>query len=334
MVTLKQISEICGISVSTASKAINGQPDVSPETAERIRQVAHDLGYHPNAAARFLKTNRSYNIGVLFADRINHEYFADVLDSIRDTAMDFGYDITFICNRIGNAKISFYRHAACRNCDGVVIAQARFEDPYIAELATSDMPIVVLDHVFSGRVSVMSENLQSMVEIMRYVVGMGHRKIAFIHGEERGFVTQERIAGFYKGCMELGIRTPEEYIIKGKYHQPKESGLATRTLLSLPSPPTCILYPDDYSYLGGLSEIEKHGLSVPKDVSAVGYDGIHLSTLLRPKLTTYRQNAEKIGKEAVIKLIEQIEQPGKNQDEHIIIKGTLQMGDTVKRVDE
>lgn len=332
MITLKQLSKICGISVSTVSKAINGQPDVNPETAERIRQVARDLGYHPNAAARSLKTNRSYNIGVLFADHINHEYFTNVLDSIRDTAMEFGYDITFLCNRIENSKISFYRHAAYRNCDGVIIAQARFEDPHIVELAASNLPIVVLDHVFPGRIAIMSENVGSMVEIIRYVVGMGHRKIAFIHGEERGFVTQERIAGFYKGCMEMGIRTPEEYIVKGKYHQPKESGLATRMLLSLPSPPTCILYPDDYSYLGGLSEIEKHGLSVPEDVSAVGYDGIHLSTLLRPKLTTYRQDAEKIGKEAVMRLIDQIEQPGKSQDEHIIIKGELQVGDTVKRI--
>lgn len=334
MVTLKQLSKICGISVSTVSKALNGQPDVKPETAERIRQVAHDLGYYPNAAARSLKTNRSYNIGVLFADHINHEYFANVLDSIRETAMDFGYDITFLCNRIGNSKTSFYNHATYRNCDGIVIAQARFENPGIVELAASNLPIVVLDHVFPGRISIMSENVQSMVDIIRYVVGMGHRKIAFIHGEERGFVTQERIAGFYKGCMEMGIRTPEEYIVKGKYHQPKESGLATRAFLSLPSPPTCILYPDDYSYLGGLSEIEKHGLSVPKDISAVGYDGIYLSTLLRPKLTTYRQDAENIGKEAVIKLIEQIEQPGKNQDEQIIIKGALQVGDTVKRIDE
>ncbi len=334
MVTLKQLSQICDISVSTVSKAMNGQPDVNPDTAERIRQVARDLGYHPNAAARSLKTNRSYNIGVLFADRINHEYFANVLDSIRDTATDFGYDIMFISNRIGNSEISFYRHATYRNCDGVIITEARFEDPYIVELAASDLPIVVLDHVFPGRVSIMSENVESMVEIMSYVVSKGHRKIAFIHGQESGFTTQKRIAGFYKGCMELGIRTPEEYIVKGKYHDPDESALATGKLLSLPSPPTCILYPDDYSYLGGLSEIEKRGLSVPDDISAVGYDGIHLSTLLRPKLATYRQDAEIIGKEAVKKLIEQIEQPGKFQDKQIIIKGALQPGNSVKQLDK
>lgn len=333
MVTLKQISKICGVSVSTVSKAMNGQPDVNMDTAERIRQVARDLGYHPNAAARSLKTNRSYNIGVLFADHINHEYFALVLDSIRDAAMDFGYDISFICNRIGDLKISFYRHAVYRNCDGIVIAQARFEDPDVVELATSDMPIVVLDHIFPKRVSIMSENIQSMVEILSYVVSQGHRKIAFIHGQDDSIVTQKRIAGFYKGCMELGIRTSEEYLAKAKYHSPEESGLATRKLLSLADPPTCILYPDDYSYLGGLSEIEKHGLSIPEDISAVGYDGIYLSRFLRPKLTTYRQDVKTIGKLAVEKLIEQIEQPDELIDEHIIVKGELQLGNSIKPVD-
>ncbi|MFA5675960.1 MAG: LacI family DNA-binding transcriptional regulator [Christensenellales bacterium] len=332
MITLKQLSEICGVSVSTASKAMNGQPDVNTDTAKRIKQIARDLGYYPNAAARSLKTNRSYNLGVLFADRINHEYFALILDSIREAAKDSGYDITFICNRIGSSEISFYHYAVYRNCDGVIIAQARYEQTGVVELATSDLPIVVLDHVFPGRVSIMSENVQSMVEIMWYAAGMGHRKIAFIHGEERSTVTQKRISGFYKGCMELGIRAPEEYVIEAKYHSPKESGLATRRLLSLPSPPTCILYPDDYSYLGGLSEIEKHGLSVPEDVSAVGYDGIYLSTLLRPKLTTYHQDAETIGKMAVAKLIEQIEQPKKSHGEQTIIKGELQLGKSVKQI--
>ena len=118
--------------------------------------------------ARSLKTNRSYNLGVLFADHINHEYFALVLDSIRDAAKESGHDITFISNRIGEADIGFYRHALYRSCDGVVIAQARFEDPNVVDLAASALPIVVIDHVFPERVSVMSENVQSMVEIMRY----------------------------------------------------------------------------------------------------------------------------------------------------------------------
>lgn len=311
---------------------MNGQPDVNPATAERIRQVARDLGYRPNAAARSLKTKRSYLIGVLFADQINHEYFANVLNSIRNTATDLGYDIMFISDRVGSSKMSFYSHSAYRNCDGVIIMEARFEDPDVVELAASDLPIVVLDHVFSGCVSVMTDNVESMVEIIHFVVSRGHRKIAFIHGQENGFITQKRIAGFYKGCMELGIRTPEEYIVSGKYHDPEASAEATEMLLSLTEPPTCIIYPDDYSYLGGLRVFEKHGLSVPDDISAVGFDGINLSIHLRPQLATYRQDAHMIGKQAVIKLIEQIEGPMKKHEEQVIVKGSLQPGNSVGQI--
>jgi len=332
MVTIKDLSRICGISVSTVSKALNGQPDVNPKTAEHIRQVANNMGYHPNAAARYLKTNRSYNIGVLFADHIKHEYFSLVLDSIREAAQSSGYDITFISKRIGTSETSFYKHACYRSCDGVVIAQARFEDPQVVELATSELPAVVLDHVYSGCPSIMTDNVQGMAEILRYVTGMGHTRIAFIHGEERSAVTQKRLSGFYKACMELGIKVPDEYVIEAKYHNPKESGLTTRILLALPEPPTCILYPDDYSYMGGLTEIEKHGLSIPGDISAVGYDGINLSTLVRPRLTTYRQNVEEIGRVVIDKLIELIEKPKVEIETQVIIHGNLQIGDSVKRI--
>jgi LacI family transcriptional regulator len=178
----------------------------------------------------------------------------------------------------------------------------------------------------------MSENVQSMTEIMNYVHGMGHTRIAFIHGEERSTVTQKRLSGFYKACMDLGIRIPEEYIQEAKYHSPKESGLATRALLALPTPPTCILYPDDYSYMGGMTEIEKHGMSVPRDISAVGYDGINLADMLRPRLTTYRQNVEELGRTAVDLLIQQIENPLDKLRTQVIIRGSLQVGDSVRQI--
>lgn len=332
MITMRDLSTVCGVSVSTVSKALNSQSDVNPEKAEHIRQVARDMGYHPNAAARYLKTNRSYNIGVLFADHIKHEYFSLVLDSVREAAQTAGYDITFISNKIGTGEMSFYTHASYRSCDGVIIAQARFEDPQVVQLVTSELPAVVIDHVFPGCPSIMTENVQSMSEILRYVTGMGHTRIAFIHGEERSIVTQKRLSGFYKACMEQGIKVPEEYVIEAKYHSPKESGLATRALLALPEPPTCILFPDDYSYMGGLTEIEKHGLSIPNDISAVGYDGINLSTLLRPRLTTYRQNVEELGRAAVAKLIEQIEKPESKIETRVVINGNLQIGDSVKHL--
>ena len=126
MVSLKDISARCGVSIATVSKALNNQQDISIETRERIRSVAAEMGYMANAAARMLKTNRSYNIGVLFVDRrssgLAHEFFSTVLDSVRVEAERRGYDITFINENVGNQKSSYLQHCLYRGVDGVVIA--------------------------------------------------------------------------------------------------------------------------------------------------------------------------------------------------------------------
>ncbi len=336
MVTITDISKACGVSRATVSKALNGASDVSPETTKRIREAAAKLGYLPNAAARALKMGRSYNIGVLFSDEtgggISHEYFSLILESVKADAERLGYDITFISKDLGQLSMDYYEHAKYRSCDGVVIASADFEDPAIRRLATSEIPTVTLDYSFDSRTSILSDNVQGMDKLVRFVYGKGHRKIAFIHGEITS-VTQKRLASFRKVTSELGLRIPQEFIREARYHDPRSSGLATRALLELPERPTCILYPDDLSFLGGMSELEKHGLSVPKDMSVAGYDGIPLSQVLRPRLTTYRQGATEMGTEAARLLVGQIERPETWIPEQVTVEGELLTGDTVTEIE-
>ncbi len=332
MVTITDISKACGVSRATVSKALNGASDISPETARRVKKTAADLGYHPNAAARALKMGRSYNIGVLFSDRtgggISHEYFSRILESVKAEAERLGYDITFISKDLGRMSMDYYEHAKYRSCDGVVIASADFQDPAIIRLAASEIPTVTLDYSFDSRTSILSDNVRGMDTLVRFVHAKGHRKIAFIHGEITA-VTQKRLASFRKTCAELGIPVPAEYIRPAMYHDPRSSGLETRALLALSERPTCIFYPDDLSFLGGLSELEKHGLSVPKDISVVGYDGIPLSQVLRPRLSTYRQGGEQMGAEAARLLIEQIENPDTWIPQTVTVEGELLEGSTV-----
>lgn len=335
MVTITDISKACGVSRATVSKALNGAPDIAPKTAERIREQAKALGYLPNATARALKMGRSYNIGVLFSDTtgggITHEYFSQILESVKAEAERLGYDITFISKDLGAMSMDYYEHAKYRSCDGVVIASADFHDPAIIRLATSEIPTVTLDYTFDSRTSILSDNVRGMEALVRFVYENGHRKLAFIHGELTS-VTQKRIASFKKTCASLGLPVPPEWIRPAVYHDPRSSGLATRTILELPDRPTCIFYPDDLSYLGGMSELERHGISVPKDMSVVGYDGIPLSQVLRPKLTTYRQGAEKMGREAARLLIEQIEHPETWLPQQVMVEGELLEGSTVRNI--
>ena len=335
MITLKQIAAECNVSVASVSKALNNLSDISPATAERIKNKARELGYYPNSAARALKTSRSNNIGVLFVDAthsgLTHEYFADVLDAVKTAAESAGYDVTFISSNLGGSTMSYYEHCKYRNCDGVIIASVDFSDVGVIELANSEIPIVTIDYSFKGKSSVMSDNYRGMTDLVSHIYDMGHRKIAFIHGEMTA-VTKKRIDGFRDFCMERDI-FKGEYLIPGAYHDPKTSGKATRVLMNSQDSPTCIIYPDDISMLGGMTELNAKGLSIPDDISVAGYDGISMSRILRPVLTTLRQNSRELGTKAVELLVHQIENPTDFTPSCEIVKGFLQIGETVKAIE-
>lgn len=333
MVSLKTIAEKCGVSTATVSKALNDQKDISDDTKERIRKEAEKLGYFPNAAARALKTNRSYNIGVLFEEEagrgLTHEYFSGVLNGLKVQAEKMGYDVTFINNRLESRKMSYYEHCRYRNFDGVIIVCAEFGAANVEELMNGKIPVVTIDYVHHNCTAVSSNNINGMEKLVRYIYEQGHRKIAYIHGQENSDVTKDRLVSFYRTMKELGLEIPDEYIRCADYLETEEAARQTEELLKLKNPPTCILYPDDTALIGGRNVIIAKGLKIPGDISIAGYDGIRMSELLYPQITTIKQDTDRIGSEAAKRLIHLIEEPKTTLIERVVIEGTLMKGQSV-----
>ncbi len=328
MVRLKDIAEACGVSVATVSRALNGLTSENKERTATICRTAREMGYYPNAAARTLKTSRSSNIGILYEDRMNHEYFSSLLDELRSAADERGYDLTLIGRKNSKSEETYYDHARRRNLDGVIVIQADFSSPDVIRLAGSDIPTVVIDHMYDGCDCVRSDNRASMERIVRFAYDHGHRRIAFVTGQG-GTVMQERLAGFRRGCAALGIRIPEGFVRAGKYHDPEACAAMIRELLKEKEKPTCILCPDDYSCLGAVWDLKAAGVRIPEDVSLIGYDGVRMGRMIRPVLTTYRQNTETIAREAVGLLLEAIETPDKHKIRQITVEGMLAEGETL-----
>ncbi len=327
MVRLKDIAEVCGVSVATVSRALNGLTSESRERTAYICQTARDMGYYPNTAAKTLKTSRSYNLGILYEDRMNHEYFSSLIDNLRLEADRNGYDLTFLGR--GNAsETNYYEHARQRSLDGVIVVQADFDSAGIIRLASSSIPVVIIDHAYDGCDCVSSDNRASMDQIVRYVYGRGHRRIAFIQGRKAA-VSRERLAGFYKVCAELGIRVPVEYVCEGQFYDPAGTAAFIRSLLRLDEKPTCVICPDDYSCFGALLQLESSGVRVPGDVSLVGYDGIRMSEMMQPRLTTYRQDTASIAREAFALIIDAIGNPETHVPKQVTVSGLLIEGETV-----
>lgn len=332
MTTLKEIAARCGCSVATVSKALNAMPDISPETAKRIREIANEMGYIPNAAARTLKTNRSHTIALLLFLRKEsvwkHDYFAGVAAGIQSVTEAAGYDITPVtCSgeAISGRYVDYCRH---RGYDGVILMSASFDEEGLSDLINSEIPLVTIDYAFHHRGAVISDNARGMHDLVEFIHSRGHRRIAYIYGENSS-VSQTRLAAFYDACQRLGVNVRDEYVKPALYRDHDSSAQATRELLALREPPTCILYPDDYACVGGMNMLIDMGLRIPQDISVAGYDGIPLAHLLRPKLTTILQDGQAVGRTAGRELLRAIRSPHGFVPQHIVLPCTLIPGESV-----
>lgn len=275
----------------------------------------------------------THNLGVLFVEEsksgLTHPFFANMLNSFKAEVEEKGYDITFINNRIGGDEATYLEHCRYRKVDGVFIPVINFESDSVKELLSSDIPCVTVDHPFPGQPGVVSDNRAGVRSLVDYAISLGHRRIAFIHGQRNSRVTEERIEEFRSAMSERGLPIPEGYLVEGRYDDLDLIRTMVRRMVERPDRPTCLLLPDDASYLGAQEVIRECELRIPADVSVAGYDGIPLTQSLRPHLTTIRQSNEEIGRLAADLLIKKIEGTTDTPDEQIIIPVTLLKGETV-----
>ncbi|MBP3636003.1 MAG: LacI family DNA-binding transcriptional regulator [Clostridia bacterium] len=326
MVTIKMVAERCGLSIAAVSRALNNRSGISAERAEYVRQVAREMGYQPNEAARLLKTKCSNNIGILYHNLLTHEFFSEVLEGIQLEAAENGYEITFLQNSGG---LTYFEHCQRRQCAGVILVQGPFNHDSVQPMKDSGMPLVFIEDMHPGYTVVRNDNVQAMEDMVRYLHGMGHRRIALICGDPCQ-VTDQRIEGFRRGCQACGIEIPQGYLQAANYRGVESSAEAVKRLLALPERPTCIIFPDDICFLGGRDELTHHGLRVPEDVSCAGFGGIRVVKLMRPRLTTYDQDASGIGRTAAREIIKAIENPKRYKPHAALVEGHIEPGDTVR----
>lgn len=269
--------------------------------------TATNPGAAPNGQARA----HTRNIGILYTDEsgrgLTHPFFSLILNAFREATRARGYDITFI-NEAPDAMFgSCAEHCRRRGVDGVFVVCVDFEDPAIKELATSDLPCLTLDHIYKRVPAVLSDNETGLQRLVVYAIGSGHRRIAFIHGQNNSVVTRTRIAQFHQVMSYHNL--PAKWVIEGRYHDIALTRKLVCDLLRGEERPTCILLPDDLTFLGAQEAARELGLRIPADISFAGYDGIPLTQALTPKLTTIRQSCDSIGEEAARRLIDLIENP-------------------------
>lgn len=321
MTTIYDIAKRTYYSPTTVSKAFNNYSDVREKTRQEIFRVAQEMGYLPNSHARTLTTKKSWTIGVLFVENtgfgIRHPFFSAVIESFKKVAVDKGYALMFISKDVGGKQSGYLENCRIRGVDGVVVFLSDYEDPYFRELLESDIPTVILDFETTQSHTVCSDNTDGAQLAIEYLVSLGHRKIAHISGGMNTFPGKTRELGYKNAMKQQGLEVPESYVVNGAFYSRESGYQAMLELLKLPDRPTAVFASGDMLALGAIMAVKDSGLSVPLDISVVGYDDIDLAEYVTPALTTIRQDTELLGSRAADILLASIE--GKQLDKEAVL---------------
>lgn len=289
---------------------------MSEETRQKILALARELNYLPSAPARTLVTRRSHVIGMFLflhqkADLL-HPFFQEVVVGFKRQIGAAGYDLLLFANENGPASnLSFLERCRHHQVDGVVLMGGIDRlDPNVVELVQAGLPCMGVDvDVMGPRTGyVMSDNVSGAAEAVRYLHSLGHRRIAHITGLLQTRPGMDRLLGYRQELSRLGLPYRPEYVQPGDFDY--DSGYsAMEALLDLAERPTAVFAASDLMAAGAIRAAHDRGLRVPEDVAVVGYDDIQIAPLLRPALTTVRQDKVGLGKAAGEALVRMIEDP-------------------------
>jgi DNA-binding LacI/PurR family transcriptional regulator len=298
--SIKDIARLAGVSHSTVSRALRSSPLTSEVTADRIRQIAQACGYAPSAAARSLVTRRTNIVGVVVTS-IMDPFAAEVVGGIEDAAHEHGFSLLLADSKaIPDREISAVRLLEERRVDGIIITASRVGALYMQALTRMQAPIVLLNNQHPSEFvhSVMIANTEASLEMTRYLIGLGHQRIAYLGDRYGDQSDTERFAGYRQAINGAGVALDPEIVVHGD-GKPEGGAAVMSALLALPHPPTAVFCYNDMTALGAIRTIRARGLRVPADVSVTGFDDLHIVQYTDPPLTTVRQPMPEMGRMAM-----------------------------------
>ncbi|MBB6670303.1 LacI family DNA-binding transcriptional regulator [Cohnella nanjingensis] len=317
--TIRDIAKVAGVSVATVSKVLNGYTTVSKATRENVMRIVTDMQFRPNTAARSLVGRRSMTLGVFLTTGLAHPFFVSLLGGIDEALKAKGYDLIYLSQLSAHPDYNFVQHCLSRNVEGVLVFGFQRDQMNFEELLNAGIPTIFIDLDRTGSRAgyISSDNAKAIVQAVGYLKELNHRRIAFITGIPGSYTGERRFAGFLQGLSDYGLPHRPEYIAEGDFS--RESGYAAmQRLLALPERPSAVVCCSDMSAFGAMDAIRDAGLSVPGDISVIGFDDIEAAGNVRPALTTVRQDMYAIGRTAIELLDKLIVDPVQPSPEVII----------------
>ena len=307
-ITLRDVANQAGVSVTTVSNVVRGWPYISDETRLKVEQAIRELGYHPHPFAQGLRTGRTQVIGFIVPDLAN-PHFASMVSTVEDIAREHGYSVlVFNTHEDVKREEECVRQAINGWVDGLMLVQTGQRLRVLPLLEDSSFPFVPLARVpanYQGA-SCSVDNFHAAGLIMNYLYNLGHRRIAHLGGPSYALAARDRIEGYLRACETLGLKYCRVMTPDG--HWAAEDGY--RAMLALLDEggerPTAVFASNDLMAIGASRAIWSRGLRIPQDISLVGVDDIEVSKYTNPPLTTIRQPVDKMARAGIEMLLDMI----------------------------
>jgi LacI family transcriptional regulator len=327
-VTLKDIANEVGVSVTTVSRALAGYSDVSPATRERIKNAASDLGYFPNITAQRLRKQRTDTLGFImptFGPRFSDPFFSEFIAGIGTEAAEHEYDLlvsTHAPDSDGEAQ-AYLRAARGGWVDGLIVVRTREDDARLKVLCEKKFPFVAFGRTDDEmNFPFVDEDSEAGIRMLvQHFIDIGHRRIGFIAPPKGLMFGRYRLRGFLQTMAKNDLPVPPEWVVEGDMTQHGGAAVVEQ-LLVLDPRPTAIICGNDLMAIGVANQIRQHGLVVGKDIALGGFDDIPLAAFVSPPLTTLHQPIYEIGRRTCAMLIN-ILNGHTLQNEHILLTPSL-----------
>lgn len=307
---IKDVAREAGVSTATVSHVINETKYVTDTTRRKVRNAIEKLNFYPNAHARTLASGRSNIIGLLVSD-ISNPFFPELIKSIEAAAFEYGYNLMlFNTNYDAKRAADYVRRLIELKVAGVALMTAELEPALIDELIKKQVRVVFND------IGIVTEYMSNIIldysvgidEAVRHLVSLGHERIAHIAGSSRIRSGNIRRDAFIEAMKRYLPNSGKPLIFEGDFRI--ESGrMAATEILDLKKLPTAVVAANDMMALGAMQEFKANGLTIPRDISLIGFDDIAFASLCEPALTTVCSPRVEIGRRAVEALMTTIKHP-------------------------
>jgi LacI family transcriptional regulator len=307
MSTIYDVAKAAGVSISTVSHVLNGTRRVSARTEKRVSDAIQALNYRPNSVARALVRRETRTIALVVPDNVN-PFFAELARSVEDYGFGAGYSVV-LCNTDNNLEreTAYLEMLISNRVDGVIVMTGDRGEARLQSLKDQRVPAVVFDNEHEPLDAVMLDNYGGAMKAMQHLLDLGHTRIACIRGPGPHEVWGSglRVRAYYDALNQAGIDVDRNLLVQGDWSFQSARG-ATDVLLRLENPPTAIFACNDNQAIGALASLAAHGVTVPAQMSVVGFDGITLSGYVMPPLTTVATSLAELGRQLCQLLLERI----------------------------